>query len=734
MFWNANPYARIRIGQQEFTTKSNPGGGKNPIWNKEFVFDIYSERRMEVVVLDLKDGGSDKFMGKCKVSITDWIADGTFEGDLVLDDNAGRISIACSFQRHSSRFTATNEDAVTQSHLWVAASGGKVAVVTALLEGGANVNQTNNCGNSPLHQAAINGHEAVVAILLDIGANVNQADISGWTPLLFAARNGHATVVTALLEGGANVNQADNRGISPLHTAAHNGHKAVVSVLLSKGANVNQADSSGQSPLHLAVINGHESVIAILLDIGANVNQADNKGDFVLDIASLQEDIFNLLLKHGARYKTQRGTLTISSIECHNLRPDWYRMGPFQVSLAVDGDTTSVQCTGYRGGGRKLLVWSDELKFPVRIEDKYMKLRVSASTQLVHPLDRRRHPSKDFATQHINIDELIETGRVHLKLLALARNYHRTTRSVGGVSITCTFARTTVNTGGGKQTNGDDTDGNTVLVIERALRTIPVMTTSKIDDLQSSDLSFMPPFRVVAAELLSNESTALDSVTYLYSNPFILVRHKMLLERWLRGNRRVTREERAMKELQWRRANELIEVAGQRSAHKFVFGLIKKGNLQRLQDLGASVLIISDPAVERRSYSLLPGVPQKFIVIRDMWGRTPLHIAVCVGNIAMVKWLVKKCKLNIDDDGSEGPVDFLQGKTPLRLACERGNENMIAALLELGANPLARSRDNDEEGDGLPALIGLTDVNQIDHRLHGNRKTYLHLAAGLSDT
>ncbi len=103
MFGKADPYARLRIGTQEFSTKPNPGGGKNPIWNEEFQFDISNERDMEVEVMDKETVGNDKFMGRCKVSIMEWIANGRFEGDLDLADKAGkpvgRVTIAASFDR-----------------------------------------------------------------------------------------------------------------------------------------------------------------------------------------------------------------------------------------------------------------------------------------------------------------------------------------------------------------------------------------------------------------------------------------------------------------------------------------------------------------------------------------------------------------------------------------------------------------------------------------------------------
>lgn len=103
MFGKADPYCKLRIGTQEYSTKHNAGGGKNPVWNEEFAFDISNEKDMEVEVLDKETVGNDKFMGRCKVSIMEWIATGRFEGDLDLQDKAnkpvGRVTIAVRFER-----------------------------------------------------------------------------------------------------------------------------------------------------------------------------------------------------------------------------------------------------------------------------------------------------------------------------------------------------------------------------------------------------------------------------------------------------------------------------------------------------------------------------------------------------------------------------------------------------------------------------------------------------------
>ena len=103
MFGKADPYAKLRIGTQEFSTKPNPGGGKNPIWNEEFNFDVSNERELDCEVLDKETVGNDKFMGQCSVSIMEWIANGKFEGDIDLLDKTGkpvgRVTLSVRFER-----------------------------------------------------------------------------------------------------------------------------------------------------------------------------------------------------------------------------------------------------------------------------------------------------------------------------------------------------------------------------------------------------------------------------------------------------------------------------------------------------------------------------------------------------------------------------------------------------------------------------------------------------------
>jgi ankyrin repeat protein len=67
--------------------------------------------------------------------------------------------------------------------------------------------------------SAKNGHKEWVTLLIDAGAEVNQADNKGKTPLMLAARNGNLDLAKILIDNGADVNQKDKDGKSALQLA-----------------------------------------------------------------------------------------------------------------------------------------------------------------------------------------------------------------------------------------------------------------------------------------------------------------------------------------------------------------------------------------------------------------------------------------------------------------------------------------------------------------------------------
>ena len=172
------------------------------------------------------------------------------------------------------------------------------AVITALVEGGADIHARNRLGYTPLHAAAGNATTAAVQALVQAGADIDapqgesgRYSRGGPTPLHSAASNPNPDVAAALLEAGADVGaRAWPWGGTPLHVAARNPNPAVAALLLDAGANVKARQFAwisspvtvagedvttrglgGITPLHeAAMLNPNPQVLALLLEAGAD--------------------------------------------------------------------------------------------------------------------------------------------------------------------------------------------------------------------------------------------------------------------------------------------------------------------------------------------------------------------------------------------------------------------------------------------------------------------------------
>ncbi|CDZ79492.1 ankyrin repeat protein [Legionella massiliensis] len=185
-------------------------------------------------------------------------------------------------------------------------SNDDIETVKVLLRAGANVNQADPRGITPLFVAAAKGHDKVVEQLLQaVGIDVNQAPQSGFTPLHIAAQNGHDKVVEQLLQAvGIDVNQANQRGFTPLCSAVFYGHVRVVEQLLqARGIVVDEASPYKYSPFYAAADKGHVKIVELLLQAeDIDINQEIHGEKDLLSVAVRNKHIavIKVLIAHGA--------------------------------------------------------------------------------------------------------------------------------------------------------------------------------------------------------------------------------------------------------------------------------------------------------------------------------------------------------------------------------------------------------------------------------------------------
>jgi ankyrin repeat protein len=144
------------------------------------------------------------------------------------------------------------DDHHNQRPLQIASQNGFAFVVNYFIRKGADVNEVNNMGRSPLYLASQNGHYNIAVSLL----NCPRLDLTlqtNYTALHIASENGHSSIVKMLLRKGIDVNSKDRYGNTPIMLAHENGKADIVSLLLSKGANIDFA-----SPENKAIIIEYE--------------------------------------------------------------------------------------------------------------------------------------------------------------------------------------------------------------------------------------------------------------------------------------------------------------------------------------------------------------------------------------------------------------------------------------------------------------------------------------------
>ena len=168
-------------------------------------------------------------------------------------------------------------DMSTPSILPPAASG-DISSVRAKLKQGADSNEKDAGGRTPLHWACQEGHIEIIRLLIESGALVDASDDLGFTPLVVAAGEGNCEAVRELLMGGAHadVRVHSNSDGNALHLACAWDRFDVVKLLVEKSnVDINARDRDGKTPLGAVMEpgstgeTGNKKLAKYLIDHGA---------------------------------------------------------------------------------------------------------------------------------------------------------------------------------------------------------------------------------------------------------------------------------------------------------------------------------------------------------------------------------------------------------------------------------------------------------------------------------
>lgn len=195
-----------------------------------------------------------------------------------------------------------------------------IVKVRSLLRAGVSPNAMTEDNNSPMLIASVLKEGApLVRAMIEAGADVNQANVMGVTPLHFACLNPDidTDIPQLLVNAGARVNTKTVKGETPLMMAACTGKEKAVRVLLEKKADVNdvcygqgiayigctQVDSSFTIPydaLKVACCKNFGNLVSLLIEAGADAN-AEYAGTPILFNYLKDPTMVRLFLKHEYR-------------------------------------------------------------------------------------------------------------------------------------------------------------------------------------------------------------------------------------------------------------------------------------------------------------------------------------------------------------------------------------------------------------------------------------------------
>jgi uncharacterized protein len=238
--------------------------------------------------------------------------------------------------------------------LMFAAREGCVACLPVLVKAGANLNQGDPDGLTPMVDAIINGHYDVARFLLEKGADPNLADKTG-RAALYATVDAHTmpasnrpspdesdneitslNLIKFLVTHGADVNTqlkaqqpyrtkvdrgADSMlttGTTPIIRAAKAGDSVVMALLLDKGADPKLTTRNGINPIMAAAGLGTKEEdtigrkktekevvdsIDLCLKTGVDINAVDSRGQTALHGAAQKgwDQVVQYLVDHGAK-------------------------------------------------------------------------------------------------------------------------------------------------------------------------------------------------------------------------------------------------------------------------------------------------------------------------------------------------------------------------------------------------------------------------------------------------
>lgn len=197
---------------------------------------------------------------------------------------AAAASLSVAPPPASAQTPPSASEAAAYRGLHAAAHRGDVAAIRRLVAEGADLEDRDRAGRTPLHVAAFASQDEAVRALAEAGGNLDALEDRAYDIVTIAAvANDLAMVDLALSLGASAGNVTSPYDGTALIAAAHLGHHEVVERLIEGGAPLDHVNNLGWTALIEAVVLGdggpdHIATVEALVDAGADASIGDRRG------------------------------------------------------------------------------------------------------------------------------------------------------------------------------------------------------------------------------------------------------------------------------------------------------------------------------------------------------------------------------------------------------------------------------------------------------------------------
>ncbi|MFH2143279.1 MAG: ankyrin repeat domain-containing protein, partial [Bacteroidota bacterium] len=184
---------------------------------------------------------------------------------IVLAVNSGNVEIL-KFLHRKCRFSISNPDTINDNGnikiipvLHHAIRSGNIDIIRYCLNNRANVNTTDESGNTALHIASEKGSTDILDLILEKNPEIDILNNGMESPILTAVKNKNYRIARLLLDRGADINITDYAGNNALFYSVRGNDTLFVRSIIDKTPMKNLTDSFCNSLLIESIINGNNN-------------------------------------------------------------------------------------------------------------------------------------------------------------------------------------------------------------------------------------------------------------------------------------------------------------------------------------------------------------------------------------------------------------------------------------------------------------------------------------------